>query len=180
MEQPRGYVSKQYPHHVCRMKKALYGLKQAPRAWYGKVAQYFIFCGFKVSKADSTLFSKLESNVNLLVLLYVDDMIITGANEAEISMLKNELVVCFEMKNMGEAGCFLGLEVERSNQGYFISQKRYAKELLQRFGMWESKEKATLMEPHLQLMKDVGKPLKDDRKFRQLVGSLIYLTISRP
>ncbi|KAL0453679.1 UNVERIFIED_CONTAM: Retrovirus-related Pol polyprotein from transposon RE1 [Sesamum latifolium] len=180
MEQPKGYMSKEYPHHVCRLKKAIYGLKQAPRAWYGKVAQYFIFCGFKVSNADSSLFIKIESDMHLLVLLYVDDMIITGNDEAEISTLKNNLSVRFEMKNLGEVGCFLGLEVERSDAGYFISQRSYAKDLLWRFSMGESKEKATPMEPHLKLMKDSGKMLKDAKQFRQLVGSLIYLTITKP
>lgn len=66
-------------------------LNNSPRAWYGRVTQYFIFCGFKVSDADSSLFIKLEPNVNVMVLLYVDDMIITGNNDAEISMLKNDL-----------------------------------------------------------------------------------------
>ncbi|GJY14422.1 integrase [Tanacetum coccineum] len=139
MEQPTGYVSKEHPYYICRLKKALYGLKQAPRAWYGKVAQYLNFCGFKVS-ADSSLFIKLESKVHLLVLLYVDDKIITGDNEAEISMLKDDLSVHFEMKNLGEAGYFLGLEVENTDQGYFISQRGYAKELLQRFSMDKSKD----------------------------------------
>ncbi|KAF2320610.1 hypothetical protein GH714_029009 [Hevea brasiliensis] len=118
--------------------------------------------------------------MHLLVLLYVDDMIITGDNEVEISMLKNELSVHFEMKNLGEVGCFLGLEVEKSDQGYFVSQKRYAEELLQRFGMGKSKEKATPMEPHLKLMKNEGQELKDAGKLKQLVGSLIYLTTIRP
>lgn len=180
MEHPKGYVLKQYPHHVYQLRKELYSLTQAPLAWYGKVAQYFIFHGFKVSKVVSYLSTKLELNVHLLVLLYVDDMIITGDNEAEISnVLKDELVVHFEMKNMGEVGYFLGLEVERSYQWYFISQKGYAKKLVRHFGIGESKEKATLMEPYLKLIKDNGKHLKDERKFGQLVGSLIYLTITR-
>ncbi|XP_037496769.1 uncharacterized mitochondrial protein AtMg00810-like [Jatropha curcas] len=84
------------------------------------------------------------------------------------------------MKNLGEIGCFLGLEVEKSDLGYFVSQKGYAKSLLERFGMGESKEMATLMEPNLKLTKDEGKLLKDAKKFRQLVGCLIYLTITRP
>lgn len=180
MEQPPGFTSQQFPNHVCRLKKALYGLKQAPRAWYGKVAQYFIFCGFKVSNADSSLFVKLESKQQLLVLLYVDDMIVTGDDEAEISRLRNDLSIRFEMKNLGEIGCFLGLEVERLDQGYFISQRRYAKELLNRFGMGESKETATPMETRLKLEKEDGELLKNATMFRQLVGSLIYLTITRP
>ncbi|KAL9256688.1 Retrovirus-related Pol polyprotein from transposon RE1-like protein [Drosera capensis] len=84
------------------------------------------------------------------------------------------------MKNLGEVGCFLGLEVEKSDQGYFVSHKGYARKLLERFNMGESKDKATPMEPYLKLKKDEGKPLKDLKKFRQLVGSLIYLTITRP
>ena len=118
--------------------------------------------------------------MHLLVLLYVDDMIITGDNEAEISKLKSELSLRFEIKSLGQVGCFLGLEVENSDQGYFISQKGYAKKLLQRFGMGESKEKTTPMEPHLKLMKNEGKPLENARRFKQFVGSLIYLTITRP
>lgn len=174
MEQPQGFISEHFPNYVYRLKKALYGLKQAPRAWYGKVAQYFIFCGFKVSDSDSSLFIKLESNMHLLVLLYVDDMIITRDDEAEISRLRNDLAVRFEMKNLGEIGCFLGLEVEKSDQRYFLSQRRYAKNLLERFGMGESKEMATPMETHLKLTKEEGKLLQDARRFRQLVGSLIY------
>ena len=76
--------------------------------------------------------------------------------------------------------CFLGLKISKTDQGYFVSQKAYTKKLLQRFGMGESKEKATPMEPNLKLKKDEGQSLKDAIKFRQLVGSLIYLTITRP
>ena len=180
MEQPPGFVSKEFPHHVCLLKKALYGLKQAPRAWYGKVAQYFIFCGFTVADSDSSLFVKTESKGHLLVLLYVDDMLITGENEAEISRLRNDLSIRFEMKNLGEIGCFLGLEVKKTCQGFFISQKSYAKNLLERFGMGESNGIATPMEPYLKLNKEEGELLKDERRFRQLVGSLIYLTTTRP
>lgn len=66
----------------------------------------------------------------MMVLLYVDDMIITGNNEDAISLLKNDLLVRFYMKNLGEVSCFLGLEIENADQGYFISQKTYARKLL--------------------------------------------------
>ncbi|KAL9273438.1 Retrovirus-related Pol polyprotein from transposon RE2-like protein [Drosera capensis] len=81
MEQPRGFESSDHPTYVCKLKKAIYGLKQASRAWYGKVAQYLIFSVFKVSDADSSLFIKTGLEVHIPVLLYVDDMIITGDNE---------------------------------------------------------------------------------------------------
>ncbi|XP_015170037.1 uncharacterized mitochondrial protein AtMg00810-like [Solanum tuberosum] len=115
-----------------------------------------------------------------MVLLYVDDMIIIGNNEVEISMLKNDLSVRLEMKNLGEVSCFLGLEIEKTDQGYFVSQKTYERKLLQCFGMGESKEKPTPMEPHLKMMKAEGNPLKYAKEFQQLVGNLIYLTITRP
>lgn len=118
--------------------------------------------------------------MHLLVLLYVDDMIIMGDNESKISNLRSELSVCFEIKNLGEIGCFPGLEVEQLDQGYFVSQTSYAKNLLECFGMRESKEKATPIEPNLKLKKDEGKLMHDARKFRQLVGSLIYLTVTWP
>ncbi|KAL0301676.1 UNVERIFIED_CONTAM: Retrovirus-related Pol polyprotein from transposon TNT 1-94 [Sesamum radiatum] len=114
MEQPPGFVSKEFPTHVCLLKKELYGLKQAPRAWY----------------------------------------------------------VRFEMKNLGEIGCFLGLEVKKTGHGFFISQRSYAKNLLDRFGMGESNGIATPMEPYLKLNKEEGQPLRDERKFRQLIGQV--------
>ncbi|RWR74934.1 Integrase, catalytic core [Cinnamomum micranthum f. kanehirae] len=179
MEQPHGFISKEFPNHVCRLKKALYGLKQAPRAWYGKIAQYLEFCGFKSSNADSSLFVKKTSSTFTMLLLYVDDMIITGDDDAEITSLQDALSLRFEMKSLGEASCFLGLEVKKSD-GYFVSQTRYATRLLERFRMEESKIMDTPMDPSLKLIKDGGRLLKDATLFRQLVGSLFYLTITRP
>lgn len=114
-----------------------------------------------------------------MLLLYVDDMIITGDNDAEISRLRHDLSVRFEMKILGEVGCFLGLEVAKSD-GYFVSQCGYATSLLTRFGLKDSREMATPMEPSLKLTKDEGHRLEDETPFRQLVGSLFYLTITRP
>lgn len=69
MEQPDGYVSQLHPEYVCKLKKALYGLKQAPSAWYGKIAEYFQFCGYFASNSDSSLFVKKQSKVHFIVLL---------------------------------------------------------------------------------------------------------------
>ncbi|XP_028763329.1 uncharacterized protein LOC114721636 [Neltuma alba] len=107
-------------------------------------------------------------------------MIITGSDETEISVLRNNLSLRFDMKNLGEVNYFLGLEVEKTSQGYFVSQRAYAGNLLERFGIGVAKEKATPMKPNLKLKKDEGKLLKNPIRFRQLVGSLIYLTITRP
>ncbi|KAH9650394.1 hypothetical protein KPL70_026373 [Citrus sinensis] len=113
-----------------------------------------------------------------MFLLYVDDMIITGDNDAEITCLQDALIVHFEIKSLGEASYFVGLEIEKSD-GYFVSQKGYAARLLTRFRMRESKAMSTPMETCLKLIKNKGKPMEDAILFRQLVGSLFYLTITR-
>ncbi|KAG8472627.1 hypothetical protein CXB51_034316 [Gossypium anomalum] len=104
MEQLQGFVSKEYPDHVCRLKKALYGLKQALHAWFGKIAQHLYFCGFKSSSADPSLFIKKTPIVCTLLLLYVDDMIITGDDSAKINSLQDALIVHFEMRSLDETG----------------------------------------------------------------------------
>lgn len=180
MMQPEGFVSNDHPSYVCKLKKALYGLKQAPRAWYGKISQYFMFGGFKISDADSSLFIKNNSGAYIVILLYVDDMIITGSDEEQIAQLRKELAIRFEMKNLGEAKYFLGLEIEKLMDGYFVSQSRYAKNLLNQYQMNEAKKASTPMEIHLKLLKEDGKSLENPHLYRKLSGSLIYLTITRP
>ena len=93
MEQPQGFTFKEYLDYVYRFKKALYGLKQAPRAWFGKIAQYLNFYGFKSSCADPSLFVKKTATICTLLLLYVDDMIITGDDIVESSSLQDALSV---------------------------------------------------------------------------------------
>ena len=84
------------------------------------------------------------------------------------------------MKRLGEADCFLGLEIKKCEDGYFLSKKEHASSLLQRFRMENSREKTTPMEPNLKVAGNEWKPLVDAQFFRQLVGSLFYLTITRP
>ena len=110
---------------MCQLKKVLYDLKQAPRAWYGQIAQYLSFCGFNSSSSDPSLFVKFTSSMYIVLLLYVDDMIITNDNNTEIAQLRDELSIRFEMKNPGEVHSFLGLEIVKTN-GFFISQRSYA------------------------------------------------------
>ena len=151
MEQPQGFISHEFPYHVCYLKKALYGLKQAPRACRnGQIAQYISFCGFNSSNYDPSLFVKFTSSMYIVLLLYVDDMIIIGDNNAETAQLRDELSIHFEMKNLGEVHSFLGLEIVKTN-GLFISQISYVSSLLIRFGMRDSTPVATPMEPQLKV-----------------------------
>ncbi|KAM1031938.1 hypothetical protein ACFX2I_035575 [Malus domestica] len=156
MQQPAGYVSQTNPGYVCKLKKALYGLKQAPRAWYGKIAEFLQFCGYRASDSYSSLFVKKHGNLHMVVLLYVDDMIVTGSDENEIAKLRAELSTRFDMKNLGELSHFLGLEVQNMANGIFMSQQGYAQKLVERFGLKLSKKRST--------------PLDKDKKLRRKKG----------
>ena len=156
MEQPPGFESQEYPNHVCKLKKALYGLKQAPRAWYGKLAQFLQFCGYMASSADPSLFFKRSGRAHVVVLLYVDDMIITGNDDAEIARLQEDMSVRFEMKKLGELNHFLGLEAERVTNGIFIGQQGYAKRIVDRFGVHQGKVRSTPLDTNIRLKRDEG------------------------
>ncbi|KAM1907090.1 hypothetical protein ACFX14_026784 [Malus domestica] len=180
MMQPMGFKSEAHPEYVCKLRKALYGLKQAPRAWYGKIAEFLTQSGYSVTPADSSLFVKANEGKLAIVLMYVDDLIITGDDEAEILRTKENLSIRFQMKELGQLKHFLGLEVDRTQEGIFLCQQKYAKDLLKRFGMLECKLILTSMEPNAKMCAHEGKDLEDATMYRQLVGSLIYLTLTRP
>ena len=180
MEQPQGFERNAHPRYVCKLKKALYGLKQAPRAWYGKIAEFLVQSGYTPATADSSLFVKNNGDKIATVLVYVDDLIITGDLVEEISQTRENLSVRFQMKELGELKHFLGLEVEKVREGMFLCQQKYAREILEAFKMLECKPLLTPMEPNNKLRTGEGKDLEDTRMYRQLVGSLLYLTLTRP
>lgn len=180
IDQPQGFVNQEKPEYVCKLKKALYGLKQAPRAWYGKIAEFLVQSGYHVVPSDSSLFVKVQGENLSVVLVYVDDIIITEDDTSEIQRTRENLSVRFQMKELGELKHFLGLEVERTKTGIFLGQQKYARGLIQKFGLAGCKPISTPMEPNLKLCAYDGKDLDDTRMYRQIVGSLIYLTISRP
>ncbi|KAL5795083.1 hypothetical protein ACOSP7_003677 [Xanthoceras sorbifolium] len=180
MIQPMGFQNEGHPEYVCKLRKALDGLKQAPRAWYGKIAEFLTRSGYLVTSADSSLFAKAKGGKIAIVLVYIDDLIITGDDVEEICRTKENLSVRFQMKELGQLKHFLGLEVDQTLEGIFLYQQKYAKDLLKKFGMLECKPISTPMEPNAKMCAHEGKDLEDALMFRQLVGSLIYLTLTRP
>ncbi|XP_047335794.1 uncharacterized mitochondrial protein AtMg00810-like [Impatiens glandulifera] len=116
----------------------------------------------------------------VMVLLYVDDIILTDNNYDEVARLQDELSLRFEMKKLGELGTFLGLHIENFDKGLFVSQINYAKKLVKKFGMTDGKKSYTPLDINPRLSRDEGTCLPDPRPYRALVGSLIYLTITRP
>uniref|UniRef100_A0A2N9J750 Reverse transcriptase Ty1/copia-type domain-containing protein n=1 Tax=Fagus sylvatica TaxID=28930 RepID=A0A2N9J750_FAGSY len=136
--------------------------------------------GFTLSPYDSALFIRYTSTGITLILLYVDDMIITGDDTADIHDLQKFLSQHFEMKDLGTLSYFLGLEVTSSSDGYYFSQAKYASDLLSKAGLTDSKTVSTPLEFNIKLNAIDGEPLPDATLYRQMVGSLIYLTVTRP
>jgi len=120
MEQPPSYVDQTHPNLVCRLKKALYDLKQTPRAWSNKIGQYLITSGFQTSNIDFSLYVKKTDHGIIVIVIYVDDLIITGDSDVNISDLKKLLKQKFEMKDLRELHYFLGIEVIQSPKGIWL------------------------------------------------------------
>src|SRR5690606_9662296 len=122
------------------LHKALYGLKQAPRTWFSRIKAYFLKEGFQKCATEETLFTKQSSKGDMVIVsVYVDNLIFTGDNTLMLSDFKRSMMREFDMTDMGKMSYFLRIEVIQREEGIFISQKRYALEILKRFGMLESK-----------------------------------------
>eukprot|EP00253_Pinus_taeda_P025994 PITA_25994 len=178
MEQPPGYM--QNSSLVCKLKKSLYGLKEAPRAWYAKMDSYLLSQNFVRCKYDSNVYFLKKIDSLLIIVLYVDDLLITGSSTSAITNIKTALHKQFSMTDMGLLHFFLGLEIHQRDSGITISQPKYAKDLLARFHMSDCKPAATPFLSGIKLKNGKDTPLVDCTLYRQLVGSLLYLTHSRP
>lgn len=179
MEQPKGIEIYDRKYHVCRLKKALYGLKQAPRAWYERIDSYLMKLGFTRSEADLNVYFKVEDEKPLILVLYVDDLFLIGADPL-IHKCKRELASEFEMKDLGLMHYFLGLEVRQTPGEIFLSQGKYVVKILEGFGMVDCKLVTTLMELDLKKLRgsSSGPVLQNATENRQLVGALMFLVNS--
>ncbi|KAI5330645.1 hypothetical protein L3X38_030043 [Prunus dulcis] len=176
---PPGY-RRQGEHTVCRLHKSLYGLKQASRSWFRKFSSAIQNIGFFQSKADYSMFTQTRGKSFTTILLYVDDMIITGNNDDAIRDLKHFLGTCFKIKDLGPLKYFLGVEIARSKSGISFCQRKYTLDILEGAGLLGAKPEKIPMEANVSLMPTGSDPLKDPTRYRRLIGRLIYLTITRP
>jgi len=180
VNQPQGFVDPTFPNHVLRLTKALYGLKQAPRAWYGRLSSFLIDNEFIRGENDTTLFTKKRDGSLLVVQIYVDDIIFGSPNAALAEEFSSLMSSEFEMSMMGELNFFLGLQIKQLVDGTFVSQTKYAKELIKKFGMIESNTSKTPMATNANLDSDPNGTSVDITQYRAMIGSLLYLTASRP
>ncbi|KAM1480911.1 hypothetical protein ACFX2I_028001 [Malus domestica] len=180
VEQPDGFVAKGEEDRVYRLHKALYGLKQAPRAWYGEINTYFLQCGFTRSLSEPTLYIKAEEKDILIVSIYVDDIIYTGSNKQMLEEFKEDMTRKYEMTDLGLLHHFLGMGIIQSTSSIFIHQKKYASSLLDKFGLKECKPVLTPLVATEKLTTDDGSGAASEELYRSMVGSLLYLTATRP
>lgn len=178
--QPIDFVKKGEPHKVYKIRKALYGLEQAPRAWFSCIEAYFLKEGFEKCSSEQTLFVKTSIQGKLLIVsLYVDDLIYTGNDESMMGEFKKSMMKEFDMSDLGKMMYFLGIEVQQLENGIFISQKKYARDILKRFQMEECNAVLNPIIPGFKISKDENEVKVESTFYKQLVGSLIYLTSTR-
>lgn len=185
MDMPLGYKQaqtclKQGERLVCKLHKSIYGLKQASRQWFSKFSHAFILHGFHLSKSDYSLFTKGSGDTFIALLVYVDDIIIIGPTQCIIENLKTFLHSQFKLKDLGNLKYFLDLEIARTRNEIFFSQRNYTLQLLEDAGFLGCKPDVLPMDPKIRLSSFEGKLLDDFSMYRRLIGCLLYLTISRP
>jgi hypothetical protein len=180
VEQPPGFEDSEYPNYVYKLSKALYGLKQAPRAWYECLRDFLITNGFKVEKVDPTLFTKTIAKDLFICQIYVDDIIFGSTNKSSYEEFSIIIIEKFEMSMMGELKCFLGFQIKQLQEGTFISQTKYIQDILKTFEMKNGKPIKTPMGTNGHLDLDTGGNIIDQKVYRSMIGSLLYLCASRP
>ncbi|GJS30607.1 retrovirus-related pol polyprotein from transposon TNT 1-94 [Tanacetum coccineum] len=180
MAQPPGFIDFEKLDHVYKLKKALYGLKQAPKAWYDRLKAFLIKHEYKIGMVDNTLFTKKKSSNLIIVQIYVDDIIFGSTCQDMCDEFAKIMHDEFEMSMMGKLNFFLGLQIKQMEDDIFFNQSKYIKEMLKKFGLEDSKPMKTPMSSDTKLTKDEECESVDSTKYRGMIGSLLYLTASRP
>ncbi|KAD3067019.1 hypothetical protein E3N88_34899 [Mikania micrantha] len=178
--QPPGFEDPQNPEHVYKLDKALYGLHQAPRAWYATLTDHLLANGYTRGAIDQTLFVRKDKDDLILVQIYVDDIIFGSTSSALCKEFEGVMKKKFEMSAMGEMTFFLGLQVKQDSKGVLIHQGKYVTDILTKFKMMESKPASTPMAARPILTSDLDGEDVDQHLYRSMIGSLMYLTASRP
>ncbi|GJZ23056.1 retrovirus-related pol polyprotein from transposon TNT 1-94 [Tanacetum coccineum] len=180
VSQPDGFVDPDKPNYVYKLKKALYGLKQAPRAWYDMLSSFLISNDFSKGSVDPTLFIRREGKELLLVQIYVDDIIFAASTPELCDLFAKIMCSKFKMSMMGKISFFLGLQISQSPRGIFINQSKYALESLKKYGFESCDPVDTPMVEKSKLDEDKEGKAVDPSHYRGMIGTLLYLTASRP
>ncbi|GKA49361.1 retrovirus-related pol polyprotein from transposon TNT 1-94 [Tanacetum coccineum] len=180
VSQPDDFVDPDNPNHVYKLKKALYGLKQAPRAWYDMLSSFLISQDFSKGLVDPTLFIRKEGKELLLVQVYVDDIIFAASTPELCDLFAKIMCSKFKMSMMGKISFFLGLQIFQNPRGIFINQSKYALESLKKYDFNTCDPVDTPMVEKFKLDEDKEGKAVDPSHYRGMIGTLLYLTASRP
>ncbi|RVW87752.1 Retrovirus-related Pol polyprotein from transposon RE1 [Vitis vinifera] len=181
MSPPPGFEESFGVGKVCKLKKSLYGLKQSPRAWFERFGKVIKHYGYTQSQANHMIFYKHSNEGKVAILIvYVDDIVLTRDDCNELEKLKGKLAEEFEIKDLGALKYFLGMEFASSKEGIFVNQRKYVLDLLDETGMLGCKPAETPMELNVKLQPIKAKNVKDRDHYQRLVGRLIYLSHTRP
>ncbi|GJU51932.1 putative ribonuclease H-like domain-containing protein [Tanacetum coccineum] len=171
VSQPDGFVDKDKPNHVYKLKKALYGLKQAPRAWYDMLSSFLISQDFSKGSVDPTLFIRRDGKELLLVQIYVDDIIFAASTPELCDLFAKIMCSKFKMSMMGKFSFFLGLQIFQNPRGIFINQSKYALESLKKYGFDSCDPVDTPMVEKSKLDEDKEGKAVDPSHYRPVLGA---------
>ena len=178
MQQPLGYRNVSRPDYLCRLNRALYGLKQAPRAWFHRLQHFLLLHGFQSSLSNSSLFIKRHHSATVIILVYVDDLIITSNDSLLIDQVIKLLCHEFDYHDVGSLGFFIGMEISSDSGTLLLTQTRYASDLLKKFNMENCSPCSIPLRPGLQLKHDEGELLPNATIYQSIMGGLQYITLS--
>lgn len=178
--QSEGFEKKGQEHLVYRLIKALYGLKQAPRAWYSKLNKSLEELGFSRCPHEHAVYMKRVGGEEIIVGVYVDNLLITGTNISVINRFKHQMSVKFQMNDLGKLSYYLGIEVLRGKGYVDLKQSAYARKILEKAGMEACNPTKYPMDPKQRITKDEGGELVDPTEYKSMVGGLRYLVHTRP
>jgi hypothetical protein len=168
VEQPPSFEDEKKPNHVYKLRKALYGLKQAPRVWYERLRDFLLSIWFIMGK-DS-----------FVLQIYVDDTIFGSTNQDFCEEFGKMMANEFEMSMIRELSYFLGLQIKQLKNGTFVSQGKYIKDILKKFGMEDAKGISTPMGTNGSLDSNTNGNMVDQKIYRSMIRSLLFMTTSRP
>jgi hypothetical protein len=180
VRQPPSFESPKYLDRVYKLSKALHGLKQASQAWYARLKTFLLEHGYVMGSVNKTLFTLNHGTDFLLVQIYVDDIIFGSSSHSLVSRFQEMMESEFHMSMMGELTFFLGIQVKQTKQGTFVHQAKYMKDLTKKFNMAELKPVSTPMSSVASLGLDEDGEAVDQREYRSMIDSLLYLTVTRP
>jgi hypothetical protein len=179
VRQPLSFESPKYLDRVYKLSNVLYGLKQASQTWYARLKMFLLEHRYVMGSVDKTLFTINHDTDFLFVQIYVDDIIFGGSCHTLVSRFQEMMESEFQIFIMGELTFFLCIQVKQTKQGTFVYQAKYTKDIMKKFNMVELKPVSTPMSSAASLGPDEDDEAVDQREYRSMIGSLLYLTTTQ-